>query len=143
TTRVTLKLLALISRLPQAIIVNSRVGQQFHEQIGYRARRWQMIPNGFDLDEFRPDSAAYAALRDKLHLPHDTILIGMVARVDPMKDHVTFLYAARQLAGQSNVAFVLVGKGVDRLASQVDALGLTGRVHLLGVRSDVATIMPA
>lgn len=143
TTRVTLNLLALISRLPQAIIVNSRVGQRFHEQIGYRTRQWQMIPNGFDLDEFRPDSAAYIELRDALHLPHDTILIGMVARVDPMKDHATFLDAARQLAGRRDVAFVLVGKGVDGLASQVNALGLTGRVHLLGVRSDVATIMPA
>jgi len=144
TTRVTLKLLAFISRLPEAIIVNSRVGQRFHEQIGYRARRWQMIPNGFDLDEFRPDSAAYIALRDTLHLPHDKILIGMVARVDPMKDHATFLEAARQVAVRhSDIAFVLVGKGVDRLASQVNAVGLTGRVHLLGVRSDVATIMPA
>ena len=144
TTRVTLKLLALISRLPEAIIVNSRVGQRFHEQIGYRARRWQMIPNGFDLDEFHPDSAAYIGLRDSLQLPHDKILIGMVARVDPMKDHATFLEAARQVAlRHSDSAFVLVGKGVDRLASQVNALGLTGKVHLLGIRSDVATIMPA
>lgn len=144
TTRMTLKLLALISQLPQAIIVNSRVGQQFHEQIGYRARRWQMIPNGFDLDEFRPDSAAYVALRDRLRLPHDIILIGMVARVDPMKDHATFLEAARQVAAErSEVAFVLVGKDVEQLDSRVKALGLTGRVHLLGVRPDVATIMPA
>jgi glycosyltransferase involved in cell wall biosynthesis len=144
TTRMTLKLLALCSRMPQAIIVNSQVGQRFHEQIGYRARRWEMIPNGFDLEEFRPDPAAYLAWRDKLRLPHDTILIGMVARVDPMKDHATFLEAARQVAvGRSDVAFVLVGKDVDRLDAQVNTLGLTGKVHLLGVRPDVATIMPA
>jgi len=144
TTRATLRLLALCSRIPQLVMANSQVGQQFHEQIGYRARRWQIIPNGFDLDEFHPDPAAYVALRDALHLPHDKILIGMVARVDPMKDHATFLEAARQVAVRhSDIAFVLVGKGVDRLASQVNAVGLTGRVHLLGVRSDVATIMPA
>jgi glycosyltransferase involved in cell wall biosynthesis len=144
TTRVTLKMLALCSRIPQTIIVNSHAGQRFHQEIGYRARRWHVIPNGFDVEEFRPDQGAYLRWRDKLGLSHDTMLIGMVARMDPMKDHVTFLKAARQIASSRNdVAFVLVGKGVESLASQVSMLGLTGKVHLLGIRADVAGIMPA
>ncbi|BFU93733.1 MAG: glycosyl transferase [Nitrospira sp.] len=144
TTRLTLKLLSLGSRIPDVVIVNSQAGQQFHKRIGYRARRWKTIPNGFDLEKFRPDAAAYLAWREKLNLPQEAILIGMVSRVDPMKDHATFLDAARRVAVErSDVAFVLVGKGVYDLDSQIKALGLSGRVHLLGIRSDIASIIPA
>ena len=144
TTRVTLKLLALCSRIPQTVIVNSHVGQRFHQEIGYRSRRWRVIPNGFDVDEFRPQPAVYRSWREKLGLRPDTIVIGMVARIDPMKDHATFLQAARQVAAaRDNVAFILVGKGVDLLASQTNVLDLAGKVHLLGVRPDMESIMPA
>lgn len=144
TTRVTLKLLALCSRVPRTVIVNSHVGQRFHQEIGYRSRQWRVIPNGFDVDEFRPQPAVYRSWRERLGLRPDTIVIGMVARIDPMKDHATFLEAARQVAAaRDNVAFVLVGKGVDLLASQANALDLAGKVHLLGVRPDMESIMPA
>lgn len=144
TTRVTLKLLALCSRVPQTVIVNSHVGQRFHQEIGYRSRRWRVIPNGFDVDEFRPQPAVYRSWREELGLRPDTIVIGMVARIDPMKDHATFLQAARQVAAaRDNVAFILVGKGVDLLASQTNVLDLAGKVHLLGVRPDMESIMPA
>jgi glycosyltransferase involved in cell wall biosynthesis len=144
TTRLTLQLLAFCSRVPKAVIVNSQAGQRFHEAIGYRARKWEMIPNGFDLAEFRPDQEARIAFRDRLGIPHDATLIGMVARLDPMKDHATFLEAARTVAGtHENVFFILVGHGVESLISHVHALGLDKRVHLFGLRGDVPKIMPA
>jgi glycosyltransferase involved in cell wall biosynthesis len=144
TTRLTLKLLAFCSRIPRVIIVNSQAGQRIHQAIGYQAKRWELIPNGFDLDEFHPDHEAYVMWRDKLGLPRATTLIGMVARMDPMKDHGTFLEAARRVVDAcDNVAFLLAGKGVEALGSCVEKLGLTGKVHLLGFREDVATIMPA
>jgi len=143
-TRLTLPALSLCSRMPQSIIVNSHVGQRFHQRLGYRARRWDIIPNGFDLGEFRPDQDAYVRLRDAFGLPHDTIMIGMVARLDPMKDHATFLSAAHKVAAaDGNVAFLLAGKGVESLASQVEKLGLMRQVHLLGFRGDVARLLPA
>lgn len=142
------RLLAKLSRWPDAIVVNSTSGRVFHESLGYRPRRWVMIPNGFDLQTFRPDRTAYARLRTELDLAPNTPLVGLVARADPIKDHPTFLLAAAQLrSARPDVHFVLAGGGVDKgnraLAEHIAALRLDGAVHLLGERKDVAAVTAA
>ena len=47
--------LAALSGLPQAVVTNSQAGRIMHENLGYHPRRWDIIPNGFDLEAFRPD----------------------------------------------------------------------------------------
>jgi glycosyltransferase involved in cell wall biosynthesis len=133
---------AWLSWLPEAVIVNSRAGLGYHESIGYRPRRWAVIPNGVDTDVFRPDAPARVALREELGLPPEAVLIGYVARLDPMKDHVTFLDAARLLSRtHSNAHFVLCGEGIEPgqkpLAQSLEDLGFSMRVHLLGRRDDI------
>ena len=65
----------------------------------------------------------------------------MVARVDPMKDHATFLAAAsRMSAARPDAAFLLAGLGTDKLAIPPD---LAGKVHAMGERKDVEQILPA
>jgi glycosyltransferase involved in cell wall biosynthesis len=46
--------LSLLSRRPDAIIVNSQRGQSDHIAMGYHPKRWINIPNGVDLDRFYP-----------------------------------------------------------------------------------------
>ena len=46
------RMLSRCSAVPDAVVVNSHAGQRFHQQIGYRPRRWEVIPNGFDPVEF-------------------------------------------------------------------------------------------
>src|SRR5438105_2797354 len=41
------RLLALLSRLPRAIVYNSSAGKATHERMGYFSGRSQVIPNGF------------------------------------------------------------------------------------------------
>jgi glycosyltransferase involved in cell wall biosynthesis len=147
-TKVTRWLCARLSRLPEAVVVNSERGHLFHARIGYRPRQWVIIPNGFDLQEFAPDSQARALIRKELGLSPDTLLIGLIARYDPSKDHRTFLRAAARLAHIApNVHFVLAGRGITiqnpALAALIDELKLGGRVHLLGSRPDVACINAA
>lgn len=142
-TRWVLRALALCSRLPDVVVVNSVAGQQQHQRVGYRPRRWEIIPNGFDTDRFRPDRSIGPRLREELRLAEDTVLIALVARVDPMKDHATFLAAARQVAtARANAHFVLAGKDTETLAPRVAELGLAGRVHILGPRHDVDRLIP-
>lgn len=77
-------------------------------------------------------------------MPEDTVIIALVARVDPMKDHAAFLDAAQQVAKvRQNVCFLLVGKDTQTLASAVAAKGLTERVRLLGYRKDIECLLPA
>ncbi len=143
-TRLVRWVLPFCSSLPAAVVVNSLAGQRQHERLGYHPRRWKVIPNGFDTDRFRPDRFAGQRLRKELGLAEDTMLLALVARLDPMKDHATFLAAASQVAAaRANVHFLLAGKDTERLAPRVAELGLIDRVHLLGLRHDIDRLIPA
>lgn len=141
-SRLILRLLARWSDRPDLVIVNSEAGRVLHQQLGYRPRRWSVIPNGFDLGRFHPDPAAPGRLRAALGLPADAIIAGHVARFDPMKDHAAFLAA---LALCPNIHGVMVGKGVTptnlELTDTVRRLGLEARVHCLGERRDMPELM--
>jgi glycosyltransferase involved in cell wall biosynthesis len=143
-----IKLNARLSWMPTAVIVNSEAGRVHHKSLGYHPRRWAVIPNGFDLQQFKPDAHARQALRNELGIRDATPLIGLVARFDPQKDHSTFLRAAGILARREpSVHFVLAGAGVTAdngiLSAVMAQEHLEGRVHLLGLRSDVARLTSA
>jgi glycosyltransferase involved in cell wall biosynthesis len=142
------RMLSWCSAVPDAIVVNSRAGQRFHERIGYHPRRWEYIPNGFDTDELRPNLKVRRALRAELGIDDETIVIGLPARFHPMKDHGTFLQAAATLAAaRQQVCFVLVGAGIEPsnrpLVKAIAEAGIIDRVRLLGERNDMAAIYAA
>ena len=142
-TRWVQRVLAWCSATPTAVIVNSEAGKQQHEWLGYRPRRWEVIPNGFDTQRFHPDSSVRLSLRKEWHISEDAVIIALVARVDPMKDHSTFLNAAQEVSrARQNARFLLVGKDTQTLAPAVAAKGLTDRVRVLGYRSDIEYLLP-
>lgn len=142
-TRWVQRVLAQWSATPAAVIVNSEAGKQLHEQIGYQPRRWDVIPNGFDTQRFHPDSSVRVPLRKEWDVPDDAVIVALVARVDPMKDHSTFLDAAQEVSkARQNAHFFLVGKDTQTLAPAVSVRGLTDRVRLLGYRSDIERLLP-
>jgi glycosyltransferase involved in cell wall biosynthesis len=148
STRYLARLLAALSSRPDAIIVNSHDGQQYHERIGYRPKQWVNIANGVDLERFRPRRDERATLRTRLGVPADAAVIGLVARYHPMKDIDTFLHAASRFQQEhENAKFVLCGDGLgpdnSRLAKLVRALNLDRNIVLLGPRSDIDLIYPA
>jgi glycosyltransferase involved in cell wall biosynthesis len=142
------RILSWCSALPDAVLVNSHAGLSFHERIGYRPRRWEYVPNGFDTVEFFPDAAARERLRSELGIPEEAIVIGLPARYHPMKDHGTFLKAAAVIAAaHPEVRFLLVGAGTEPtnsvLAKAVARFGLADRTRLLGERSDMPAVYAA
>lgn len=144
----TVRACARLSRKPRAVIVNSQAGRRYHEQIGYRPRRWVLIPNGIDTNQFKPDGAAKVSVRQELGLESTALLIGYVARFDPMKDHETFLRGARNLLETNpEVHFMLCGSDVNAdnptIASLVESLGIKQHVHLLGRREDIPRLTAA
>jgi glycosyltransferase involved in cell wall biosynthesis len=106
-----------------------------------------VIPNGFDLRLFASSAAARTALRARWQAVPAELLVGMVARVDPMKDHATFIRAAALVAQQLPQArFVLVGEGVSRdpaIRSLLTQTQLSGRFILEERRADVRQVMSA
>jgi len=139
TTRWVVRALAQLSRLPGAVAVNARSARAHHERLGYRPRRWLYLPNGFEPQVWRPDAADRATVRDELGLASECFAFGLIARVDPQKDHATFLEAAQHAAiGEENLRFVLVGEGSQSIALP---RALRGRVLALGRRSDVPRLL--
>ena len=70
------------------------------------------MQNGIDTDLFCVDRAAGSDLRGAWGLADGERLIGVVARVDPMKGHDVFLEAASRILRTDPAArFVVVGEG--------------------------------
>ncbi len=135
--------------LPAQILSCSSRAKVVHGQIGYRADKIHVIPNGFDLSRFQPDTPARADVGAELGLPADAPLVGLIARFDPQKNHLGFVQAAAQTWGQMPQAhFILAGQGVDAGNAALQAAiaahpGLAAHMHLLGRRDDVPRLMAA
>jgi glycosyltransferase involved in cell wall biosynthesis len=137
---------ARLSDRPDVVLVNSETAREFHVQLGYRPKRWKVIPTGFDTERFRPDTARRQQFRQTLGRPDD-YLIGLVARYDPMKDHSTFLRAAERFSRvQPDAHFVLAGPGIDAANTELSVRLAESRLHdrvtLLGQRADMDHVFP-
>lgn len=164
STRWVLKLCSLLSRLPTCIICNSNEGIKYHKKFGYRNRCWHLIPNGFDLELFKPDQSSRNLLiqeicqsRQKLGFHPEkfrlsvrdrrNLFVGYVARFDPMKDHLNFISAAKILLKQSkHIHFVLIGNNIswkNKFFATYISPEQKKYFHLLGERDDIWRLTPA
>lgn len=103
-----------ISIFASTIIFNAHYSREYHQRLGYSLNQAIVIPNGIDTTVFKPNPKAGEKLRLKLGIPKEALVIGMVARFDPMKDYATFLSAARTISKKHpNLYFITAGTGTD------------------------------
>jgi glycosyltransferase involved in cell wall biosynthesis len=108
------------SRFADLIIFNSNAGRNYHLAAGFDGSRTAVIPNGVDTERFAVDRASGSRLRASWRVPKGCLLIGIVGRLDPMKDHQTFLRAAAILAKhRADARFVCIGAGLERYTSDL------------------------
>jgi glycosyltransferase involved in cell wall biosynthesis len=136
---------SLSRRVPASIVCCSEASLRVHAGLGYAAERMIVIRTGFDLDRFRPNPHARQAFRTELGIGDDTPVVGLVGRLDPQKDHRTFLLAAGLLLERMPcVQFVLCGKEITEdssdLVTWASEAGARDSVHLLGPRSDMPQV---
>jgi glycosyltransferase involved in cell wall biosynthesis len=131
--RLVVKACTLLSGSPDLVTANSAAGLKSHLALGYRPRRAEVVANGVDIDEFRPDPAVRQAVRTELGIPENAMVLAHVARVDPMKDHGSFLAAMMELP---DLFALLVGAGTENLPAAANVLRL-------GRRQDVARLFAA
>jgi glycosyltransferase involved in cell wall biosynthesis len=108
-----------------------------------RPDRFQVLPLGLDLDGFLDAEALRGELRRELGFTGDEFLVGIVARLVPIKAHETFFRAAAAVAGRlSGARFIVVGDGERRaeLEALARSLGLWERVRFLGWRRDLERV---
>jgi len=108
-----------------------------------RPEQVAVVPLGLDLEPFTRAGEHRGALRSELGVADDAPLVGIVARLVPIKAHEIFLAAAARIAERvPGCRYVVVGDGERR--TELEALaarsGLGDRVHFLGWRADLARI---
>ena len=146
--RMSLRLSAFLSKFPDAIIANSHAGKEFHRGIGYSTNRMMVIPNGICTDRFKPDYSAGLKVRDEWGIDEETITIGLIGRLDPMKDHATFLRAVKIFNQEGcSVRFVCIGDGKGPCKSEIHSLcrtlGLNGSLIWAGEMEDMPSVYNA
>ena len=147
-TAAVIRACSYLSRFPRKIIYNSKISAEQHEAMGYQSNKRLIVPNGFDTDIFTPSPEAKMGIRRDLGVPDLSLLIGLIARYHPMKDHANFIEAAGKLAKKYPAThFLMAGTRVDAdnkaLRRQLIDLNLLSRIHLLGEREDIPRIMAA
>lgn len=146
STRAMMWFLIRVSGMPEKVLVNSEAGRRHHSALGYNPKEWRVISNGVDVQKFRPDTEARHALRESLAIPDDALVVGHIARFDPMKDYDTLLASLKTTAQEiPDLHMVLVGKGVSRenpfFAEALKKFGLDKRAYLLGSRTDIPDVL--
>ncbi len=114
------------------------------EHEGFPAERVFTIPNGVDVNRFRPNHAHRAWLRSELGIAGDAQVAGIVAALRPEKNHGQFINAAREVLRHfPQTHFVIVGEGDERQAIEatLSAISQRSQFHLLGNRHDTERIL--
>lgn len=147
-TALIIKFSAGLSKFTKKIIYNSNNSAIQHQNRGYACEKTIVIPNGFETDIFKPNKQAYLKIRNDLGIDSESLIIGMIGRFHPVKDHETFLKAASLLSkSYPKVQFVLAGNEVDyrnqKLTKLIEEIKLTGQIHLLGERDDIPVLTAA
>ncbi len=105
----------------------------------------RVIPLGLDLDSFREKERHSGGLREAIGAGPDAPLVVTVGRLVRIKDHRTFLRAAKRiLAEMPDARFAVVGDGEERsdLEGFCETLGISGAVTFTGWVKEMSGVYP-
>jgi glycosyltransferase involved in cell wall biosynthesis len=133
------------------LIANSQAGRATIIDQGVNPEKIIVIENGIDLSRFSADGVRRKEQREAARrnwgLSEEHVVVGHVARIDPMKDHGTFLSAlASAVSRRPNLHGVAVAVGSaearNTLKLKADASGLKKHLTIIEAAPDIAAIYP-
>lgn len=107
--------------------------------------RIRFMPNGIDLDRFKPDESLRTTTRNVLNVTERFVWVA-IGRLEEQKDYPNMLRAfAQVVTHSSNPVLLIVGTGPleNELKSYAGTLGLTNAVRFLGIRTDIPALLSA
>lgn len=134
---------AISSLLDDRVIAVSPAVKRDLVAMGVPPERISVIVNGAERLILSDEDEREAARR-ALGIPKGARVVSIFARLEPCKDHATFLRAARVIADISDEYYFLVvgtGSAERRLRALCKKLGLEKRVIFIGFVADVAPLM--
>lgn len=130
----------------QLLSVSGELAEAMSKLTGLSRDLIEVLPNGVDTTKFQPQPADRANLRAQFGLPAEGIMIGMVARLVPVKNHAGAIDALARLRQQGiDAHLVLAGRGEleTPLREQARAENVEDVVHFLGFRDDIDQVYNA
>lgn len=123
---------------------NSRAVEAYLLDKGLPPHKVAVIYNGVDLDRFEGEPVTPSLTKSELGIPFHHAVVGLLARLEPQKDPVTFLRAAAILVKKCpTISCLVIGGGSlqSELEREARAMGLGDRVTFTGPRRDVARLL--
>jgi glycosyltransferase involved in cell wall biosynthesis len=147
-TRLSYQLEILGSRLANVVISNSKTGRGFVLSKGFQADKVVVVANGIDTERFQSDPCGRRRLREEWKIADHETLVGLIGRLDPMKDHRTFIRAAASVCRQMpDLRFVCVGDEgpitFEELANEASFAGPGDRMIWSAGRDDMTAVFSA
>ena len=107
------------------VLSNLKNSYEHMQSRGMKPEKFAWVPNGFLKEEVESAQPLEQVTLDQL--PKDKFIIGYAGTLGIANALDSFIRAANELQGYSEIAFVLVGNGKlkPRLQQQVEELGLT------------------
>lgn len=137
----------LVGRRDRVVGVGQAVKQALIANEGLKDDRVEVIYNGIDLAaQLHRTGNDRADVRCEFGWADDNLIIMQVARLNPLKDHLTAVRAFQRVHQRLPQArFLIVGEGTERHAieAEIAARELDPYVRMAGLRKDVPRLLPA
>lgn len=132
--------------IPKGIVCCAQEALRIHSELGYKTSKMSVIGNGYDLALLNPNDDLSIRLKTELNIKTNTLLLGMVGRFNPQKDHSSLLTALAMIKDRSSFFKVaLIGRDLNSCNSSLNdyikKLGLEAHLLLLDQRTDMSTVM--
>jgi glycosyltransferase involved in cell wall biosynthesis len=136
------------SSLATALICNSRSGADALVLRGFDRNQIRVVNNGTDTYKFSFDTSARQHFRNNWRAPESRVLIGLVGRLHPVKNHKVFIQMAKRLISEGkDIGFVCIGSGDSYYAKELllyaEMQGVAGCFIWTGHQAEVAPLYSA
>ncbi|AWB65369.1 glycosyl transferase [Saccharobesus litoralis] len=118
---------------PTFVADSNLVAQQAKQLLNYQ--NIKVIYNGIDTSRFT--FGAKQAAREQFNLPSNVSLIGCAGRLEAVKGQAVLIDALSQLPEHIHLAIAGQGSCLEKLQQQTQRLGLSQRVHFVGLIDDM------
>lgn len=138
---------SILGSMSAAVVcVSSSLRQEMIEKVGISSSKAIVIRNGTPIPAVHTAVRMRQQARRGLRISDSAIVIGSIGRLDPVKNLDLLLEASADVLDRiPNIEIILAGEGPskEKLLQKAVRLGISNKVHFLGLRKDVPDLLSA
>lgn len=127
----------LLPGVARVVVPSERLACIARETWRLQAHKVRLIPNGIEPAAYA-GTAGREALRTRLGLSEEDLVVGFVGHLRPVKNPVRLVEAIARAEARLHLLFLGEGEERGRLLESARELGVDERVHLVGFQEETA-----